>query len=316
MRDTAVRNSAYINELAESISKEYNLAVTSITPAKRGYYGETWCVDTEDSKYFVKLDYLSRHQNKYKNSLSVVQYLCDNGINFISKIVKTRGGELSTSFNSAVLAVFEWINGENIETDDTKPPEYKMLSKIYLLSKQGFDIPAIKFLDDMAKVCLEKWNSIKKSPKSLKRDGLLAILDGYSKEIFGWAKRLAHFSSVCSENTSDFYITHGDAGGNLMTDGKNFAIMDWDEVMYAPLERDAWVMCCYDWAFELFENSLRQSGIGYRLKKERLAFYIYHMFFLYLNEFLEDFEESGDLEIIKEYFNGFIRIRLNFADSI
>jgi hypothetical protein len=34
--------------------------------------------------------------------------------------------------------VFEWIDGENIETDDTKTSEYQMLSIIYPLTKKGF----------------------------------------------------------------------------------------------------------------------------------------------------------------------------------
>ena len=46
----------YKTELAAFIEREYGLAATSIVPAKRGYYGETWRMDTADGRYFLKLD--------------------------------------------------------------------------------------------------------------------------------------------------------------------------------------------------------------------------------------------------------------------
>ena len=43
-----------------------------ITPAKRGYYGETWKVKGNAGCYFLKMDYLSYHQKKFQNSLAVI----------------------------------------------------------------------------------------------------------------------------------------------------------------------------------------------------------------------------------------------------
>lgn len=149
----------------------------SIVPAKRGYYGETWRMDAENGKYFLKLDYSSRHQIKYRNSLEVVEYLCNSGINFISSIIKTRTGNLFSIFNSAVLGVFVWIDGEDIETDETKIPEYNMLAKIYQLTKQGFDIPSIEFSAEKASNIFSKWEKLKTGDSIQEKHSILAIFE-------------------------------------------------------------------------------------------------------------------------------------------
>jgi hypothetical protein len=311
------RDSEYINCLKDFIHKKYHINAIAITPAKRGYYGETWQLETVNNLYFIKLDYFPRHQKLFQNSLSVVEYLCNNGIDFINKIVKTYNGELYSIFNSAVLGVFEWIDGENIETDDTKIPEYQMLCKIYPLTKQGFDIPTVEFSDDMAIRFYEKWEKLKDAPLNEANDAVHSIFEHHSEKLSHCALRLSHFASLCQKNKADFYITHGDAGGNFFVGNGRHYFVDWDEVMYAPLERDAWVMCCRDWARKLFNDTLRENNIQYTLRPERLAFYCYHMFFHYLGEFLEDFMLHSKSKRIEDYFDdGWIEERIQFADKI
>ena len=318
MYNTIHRDSDYTNSLKDFICKEYSIDAIAIAPAKRGYYGETWKLETNKRNYFVKIDYFPRHQNVFRNSLPVMQYLCDNGIDFIGAIVKTIRGELFSCFNAAILAVFDWIDGVNIETDDTKTPEYQMLCKIYPLTKLGFDIPTIAFSDDTATRFFDKWESLKKLTASDANDKVKAILEYRSDELLHRRARLKHFASLCQGDTDDFYITHGDAGGNFFVAKDKNYIVDWDEVMYAPLERDAWVMGCREWARKLFNDTLREHNIGYELRPERLAFYCYHMYFLYLSEFLDDFMLHGILSNIEEYFDEgyFMYERINFADMI
>jgi hypothetical protein len=311
------RDSEYLNCLKDFIHKKYCINAIAIKPAKRGYYGETWQLETVNNLYFIKLDYFPRHQKLFQNSLSVVEYLCNNGIDFINKIVKTCNGELYSIFNSAVLGVFEWIDGENIETDNTKIPEYQMLCKIYPLTKQGLDIPNVEFSDDMAIRFYEKWEKLKDAPSNEANDAVHSIFEQHSEKLSHCALRLSHFASLSQKNKADFYITHGDAGGNFFVGNGRHYFVDWDEVMYATLERDAWVMCCRDWARKLFNNTLRENNIQYTLRPERLAFYCYHMFFHYLGEFLEDFTLHSKSKRIEDYFDdGWIEERIQFADKI
>ena len=121
----------------------------------------------------------------------------------------------------------------------------------------------------------------------------------------------------CQNDGGDFYLTHGDAGGNFYVGKERNYIFDWDEAMYAPLERDAWVMGCYDWARKLFNDTLKENGIPYQLRMERLAFYCYHMYFFYLGEFLMVHPLSDQSQSILEYLeNGWAKYRVGFADTL
>ena len=87
--------------------------------------------------------------------------------------------------------------------------------------------------------------------------------------------------------------------------------------MYETVERDAWVMGCFDWARKLFDDTLEQNGIPYRLRSERIAYYCYHMYFFYLVEFLAVHPLSDKSDRIADYLeNGWIKQRIEFADKI
>lgn len=317
MHNEIFRDQEYIHRLKDAIYEQYGIAAAKITPANRGYYGETWKVHADSGLYFLKMDYLPFHQKKFQQSLSVIEYLCENGIDFVGRIIKTQGNELYSNFDTAVMGLFEWVDGKNVETDQTKSTEYQMLCKIYLLTRPGLAIPTAVFSDDAAIRFYQQWEKLKSAPKAEADCAVLAIFERFKEEIAHCASRLSKFAGDCREDSGDFYLTHGDAGGNFfIAHGRNY-ILDWDEVMYAPLERDAWVMGCYDWARELFHDTLKANKIPYQLRPERLAFYCYHMYFFYLNEFLMVHPICDKSQRIQEYFeNGWIKNRIKFADTI
>ena len=273
-------------------------------------------MDTVNSRYFLKLDYSVPHKSVYEASFPVVQHLCDHGIDFVSRIVRTKRGQLCTYFDSAVLGVFEWMDGDIVETEDTKIPEYEMLAKVYTVPYGGLTIPRESFSDLKAVIFMDRYSQMQSSPVSEAGAGILEILRQNHSKIVARAKRLKEFSYRCQGDRSRFFITHGDAGGNLMMNKGRPCITDWDEVMAAPPERDAWVMCCQDWAREAFQKALHERGIIYALQPERLAYYCYHMFFTYLNAFLDGFTRAEPAQEIREYFHGWIEDRIQFADSI
>lgn len=312
----STENQLYIRQLVVLVQQEYGLAAASMIPARRGYYGETWRMDTAGGRYFLKLDHSPQHQITYRNSLAVVDYLCDRGIDFAGTIVKTRAGGLYSVFGSAILAIFEWINGENIETDETKIQEYGMLCKVYSVSKPGFDIPRAVFTEDMASNFFSLWEQLKAHGSSEESRGVCALLEQKDEMLRRYADRLKHFAKLCGEEESNFYFTHGDAGGNLLVGSQGHYIVDWDEVMYAPPERDAWVMCCRGWAVRLFQKTLRENNVDYDLQPQRLAFYCYHMFFRYLAALMEGFAKGGLWKELDDYFQGWIGERMEYAERL
>ncbi len=316
MQNNVVRGEKYIARLKKFIAHCYGVNVLKLVPVRRGYYGETWKLCSDSGVYFVKLDYFARHREKFRRSLSVVDYLCQNGILFVGRIVKTRSQQLYCCFDGAIMAMFIWIDGKNVETDETKISEYRMLAEIYTLTKPGLDIPTVQFSADAACSFYENWQQLQNSLQTDADRAILCTLKRREKMISHCASRLCRFAVLCQEGSGTLYFTHGDAGGNFFIGKERNYILDWDEVAYASPERDAWVMCCRAWAKNLFEDTLKQYNICYRLRPERLAFYCYHMFFFYLGEMLADRlvrDMSGEIE---NYFDGWIRERILFADGI
>ena len=312
MYSNILRDNEYITCLKKFIYDNYNINTVSIKAAKRGYYGETWRIDTNGAGYFIKLVYPAVHAVTYERSFSIIQHLCDHGIDFISKIVKAKDGSLFSRFDGAVLGVFEWIDGDNIETDATKIPEYKMLARIYAIPACGISIPTENFSGRSADRFFKQWNALDNAR-------LLPLLEKNRNKIEHRAARLKYFSGLCQDVTNvtkEYFITHGDAGGNLIKSGNKYYIVDWDNPILAPPERDAWVMCSRDWARDAFDDALRQNGIHYILRPERLAYYCYDFFFFYLCSYLDGFTQSDPVREIEEYIDGWIEKSFEYADNV
>jgi len=304
-----IRSEEYKRRLLEFIRLEYDITGINLAPTKRGYYGETWRLNTTYTSYFLKLVSTAEHKAVYERSFSIIQHLCDHGIDFISKIVKTMGGKLSTQFDSAILGVFEWIDGENLETDATTIQEYQMLAKVYTVPPCGISIPREDFSGNSADKFFKQWSV-------LDNIQIHSLLKKNRTKLEYRAKRLKYFSEFCRDDTTDFFITHGDAGGNLIVNGDRYYIVDWDNPILAPLERDAWCKCCYGWARNAFSYALHQNGIIYPLRSELLAYYCYYFFFFYLTAYLDGFTDSDTVCTIEEYIDGWIEGSIQYADSI
>ncbi len=306
-----IRSGKYQSRLLGFLRQEYDIKPTAISPANRGFYGETWKVDTSGRSYFVKLDYSTEHRGVYERSFSVMEHLWTHGIDFVSRVVKTTDGRLSTHYDGAVLGVFEWIDGKNIETDATKTPEYQMLAKIYTVPLGDLSIAYEDFTRISSDKFFEQWNA-------LKDEKTRNLFEANRSKLEYRAKRLNAFAAACKSDTDGFVITHGDAGGNLIVSCNKHYLIDWDDPILAPPERDAWNMLCYkgkEWAGCIFHKALRDNGIVYTLRSERLAYYCYHSYFFYLTEYLDHFTRPGIKEEIEQYFEGWAENRASYADE-
>lgn len=318
MHGNIKRDYKYLESLKDHIYLNYGIDALSITPAKRGYVGETWKLDVDNKSYFVKLVYSKQFIENYKRSFNVINYLNDNDINYISRIVKTRKGKLYSVFDGAVLGVFYWIDGENIENDITKVEEIKLLSHIYTVECKSLNLPHECFTDGYS-LTFEK--QMAKLEYEYKKECIYdTIIDNIDKINYR-KSHLKFFSQKCKSDKTNFYITHGDAGGNIIKNGNLFYIIDWDDPKIAPPERDAWFCMNKIWTIDAWNQAFINNGINYKLRNERLAYYAYSMYFLYLTEQIETFFEignsGGDMSNrLKDYFNCWIESPLKIADEI
>lgn len=313
MYSSVQRADCYKSKLILFLKQKYNIIPLSIAAAKRGFYGETWKIATADKSYFCKLVYAAAHKQTYKNSFSIVNYLLANNLEFIPKLIKTKSGELFTDFDNAIMGVFEWIDGENVQNEITKKAEYHMLSRVYSIDCSNINIAKENFNE-----CgyAEFYDRL----KSINCDELNALFDNIKDRITYRAERLHIFSKRCKNDALHFYITHGDAGGNIIQNKNSFYLIDWDNPKLAPPERDAWFCMGWSWAVEMFEQNLAAVGIKYKLNSDRLAYYAYYYFY-YLNEYLKAYQELTDkrtelLNAIEDFSTGWIEESFFVADKI
>jgi hypothetical protein len=306
-----IRTKEYSDKLLKFIKLEYGIDAINIYPAKRGFYGETWRIDTIECSYFVKAVYSSAHKKVYQKSFPIIEYINHHGIDFISKIVKTKTEKLYIKYDDAVIGVFKWIDGENRQDEQSKVQEYQLLAKIYTLSTNGLEIVRESFLSESADTFLKKWATLASDAP------INTLLKQHRDKIEHRANRLRFFSKrCCNSSVAPMFITHGDAGGNFITNGNKCYIVDWDTPILTSPERDAWFCMHWDWAMKAFHEALRENGINYYLRTERLAYYCYHMFFFYLNAYIDRFMLNGDTPGIEEYMDGWIEDSFKFADNI
>jgi hypothetical protein len=318
MYNRAIRDERYINDMKKFIEVHYGFSITDISMAKRGFFGETWRIHSHDHAYFIKIDF-SSHKAIFLNSLPVVDYLNSKGIDFISKIIKSQDKMLYKMFHGGVFCLFEWAEGENTEDYDIGQLFEKLVT-IYRIP--GNDIYIQK--EDFSSSGIQSFYMNLKRLKSFTDKTALdyqKILLEKEIVITRRANRLVTFASMCRGNESQFFITHGDAGGNAILNDNQFIIVDWDQPMLAPIERDAWFFMADAASIDKIQSILNKNGIEYQLTQERLAFYAYFSFFYYLQEYFTAFFEAGKgireelIDNIYSFFNGWIEKSIGMADG-
>lgn len=63
-----------IQKLKEILNLEYGIKADKITPAKRGFFGETWRTQAGEKVYFVKLDCWTQHKEKFRSSFGALDF--------------------------------------------------------------------------------------------------------------------------------------------------------------------------------------------------------------------------------------------------
>ncbi len=273
-------NESYLDHLTKMITDEYGISAKKVIPAKRGFFGETWKLQTYNANYFIKIDYWDYHKEAYRRSLPAIDFMTNQGVSFIPQIIKTKSGELSCRFNNGVVAIFDFVDGENME-DYPIGRLFEHLARVYKLDKNCITLEKETFD-----------TTILDTFKRLKDDahlpqGMTDKLYEKMELISRYSERLRFFSDICKNDMENFYITHGDAGGNCILNGNHFYIIDWDSLKLAPIERDVWFFMSDNNQLDDINAILYNNDVDYKLNPDRLCYYCYYSFFFYLTEYLQ-----------------------------
>lgn len=266
-----------MDEIIHLLEVHYGLAKPKLSPAARGFVAETYIVENKGRKYFAKVLESNRYSENVRESLPILKELYALGIANINYPVETKEKGLHVQFNSKILILFNFIDGE--WTFDYEFEKYvSLLADIHLrtpeiklpLKKETFNLP---FLEDLEKELIHLENATFSDP--LEQE-LQTIVSGLKPEVLGDIKSAIELASnLKNDEALEFYLTHGDAPGNIIKTGSNdLYLIDWDDMLSAPLERDTWFHLD-DGKFLGLYQSLMPS---YRVHKQAYSFYAHRRY--------------------------------------
>jgi Ser/Thr protein kinase RdoA (MazF antagonist) len=240
----------------------YNLKVNSIADAPRGFIAETYNIQTDDDCYFLKILKKNRHSVNILNALPALKQLRNLGVDYINYPIQTTDNRFCLEREDKYLILFNYIKGENTRDYDVEEV-YKRLIDIHKLSGK---ITEGVNKEDFSIIYSERFE------ETLRRYEGLGIIKENFVDIWRYWNEFKELSMELSQRKFKLFLTHGDAFGNIIKDGKELYIIDWDDLILAPLERDLWffvsngaVVNLYKEAFEDF--SLNQTLIKYYITK-------------------------------------------------
>jgi spectinomycin phosphotransferase len=194
--------------------------------------------------YFVKL----KRGHHSDISVTLLGLLQASGIQQIIPPIKTSDGKLTQHVNDFTLTVYPFVNGQNGFCYHLTDDQWVVLGKAL---KQVHDLdltPSIK--DRIRKESYSpQWREAIRSlyshiEKDLDVDETALKLRAFMKEhkaiIHRLVIRAESFSQMIQEQSPEFVLCHSDIhGGNVLIDESGaIYIVDWDEPIMAPKERD------------------------------------------------------------------------------
>lgn len=213
------------------LGADFNTAVYRVTTSNQ-------------TDYFLKL----RSGKFLEASVSVPKYLADLGIKQVIPPLATKTGQLWTglaSFKAILYPYIEGCNGVQAKLSEDQWAQFgAAIKKLHEL-----DIPASITKDVSRETFSSKWretvkaflmridNEVFEEPVAAK---MALFLKSKSSEILKLVERAEELATTIQKQPIDYVLCHADMHGwNLFVDKENaLYIVDWDTLIFAPVERD------------------------------------------------------------------------------
>lgn len=233
--------------LIDCLNTHYGIVATTLILLPLGadmnacvYKAET----CNGQSYFVKL----KRGHHSDISVTLLGLLQASGIQEIIPPIKTSDGKLTQHINDFTLTVYPFVNGQNGFCYQLTDDQWVVLGKA-LKQVHDLDLPS-SIKDRIRKESYSsQWREAIRSLYShidgdLDVDETALKLRAFMKEHKGIIHRLViraeSFSQMIQEQSPEFVLCHSDIhGGNVLIDESGaIYIVDWDEPIMAPKERD------------------------------------------------------------------------------
>ena len=233
--------------IIECLNTYYGLKVTTLTPLLLGadINASAYKAQTHDQRsYFVKL----KRGHNHDIGVAILALLHDEGIQQIIPPIKTSQRQPTQHIDEFTLIVYPFIESQNgfsqILTDD----QWFILGKV-LRKVHEFKMPQEIQSRIRKETYSPRWRDIVRSLYGhieAKPSGdeltvkLLLFMKRHKEEIHRLVERAEFLGQKIRQKSAEFVLCHADIhGGNVLIGANGFIyIVDWDEPIMAPKERD------------------------------------------------------------------------------
>lgn len=200
---------------------------------------------TQDgAAYFLKL----RQGVFDETSVTLPKFLSDQGIPQILACLATKTGRLWTSLDSYKVILYPFVEGHNGYEVDLSDRHWIEFGRA-LKHIQSVEVPAALIRHIRRETYSPQWRKIVKAfmqrveeeafdePVAAK---LAAFLNGRRDEVLDLVERTERLAQDLQARSPKFVLCHSDIhAGNILIEANNaFYIIDWDDPILAPKERD------------------------------------------------------------------------------
>jgi len=272
-------------QIIDCLNTDYGIAVIKLTrlPLGADMNASVYrALELDGTSYFVKL----KHGHHHDISLTILALLQASGIQQIIPPIKTIHDRVSQHIDDFTLIVYPFIDGQNGFCHHLTDDQWVTLGKV-LRRVHEFDVPSSIKDRIRQETYSPKWREVVRSldayiDGTLTGDKTALKLQAFMREhrtvIHRLVDRAEFLSQKIQEQSPEFVLCHSDIhGGNVLIDGNGaIYIVDWDEPIMAPKERDLMFIgggVANIWN-NLHEEEFFYKGYGKtKINKEILAYY-------------------------------------------
>ncbi|MGE3318449.1 MAG: phosphotransferase [Candidatus Berkiella sp.] len=232
--------------ILKTLNENYGLAVHTLTPLSLGAdrQAELFKADTQDKSYFIKL----KQGDAHTVGVRIVEMLAKAGLKHVVSPIKTLKSQTTLPFNHHTLIVYPFIDGSDGFNQSLTDEQWISLGKAL---KTVHDLPLPKSIRgqlrqenyspqwrDLLTSLYTQIDNLKGTDASSAT--LLAFLRKNKETIMRIVENATMLAKEAQKQSLPFVLCHSDIhGGNvLLDDNGGFYIVDWDEPILAPKERD------------------------------------------------------------------------------
>ncbi len=232
--------------IIDCLNIEYGIKVAKLTflPIGADMNASVYKSEAHDESYFIKL----KRGHHHDISTTIIALLHDAGIQHIISPIKTKNGQPIAHIDDFTLIVSPFVEGQDGFSRDLTDDQWVTLGKAMRQIHEIEVPPSIQHLIRREKYS-PKWREVVRSlyahiesePStdeiSLK---FIMFMKKHAATIHRLVDRAEQLSKQIKNQLPEFVLCHSDIhGGNVLMDGNDIIYMvDWDDPIMAPKERD------------------------------------------------------------------------------